>query len=184
MNSGKPSVYLAVIFLLYFLSVSCGRESTDKKDYLYKIVEGKFDEFGVKTGYVNSQGDTVIALGEYLYCYSDTLKNFAVVMKNSGDIVAIDKNDNELFKVFKYDNGPDYIADGLFRIIENGKIGYADTVGNIAIKAQFSCAYPFKNGRAKVAIDCRTIADDEHSRWQSDHWFYIDKQGRKITKTE
>jgi hypothetical protein len=180
MNSGKSSLYLAAFFLLYFFWAGCARKSADKKDYLYKIVEGKFDEFGVKTGYVNSQGDTVIALGKYLYCYSDTLKNYAVVMKNSGDIVAIDKSDSELFKVFKYDNGPDYFSEGLFRIVKNGKIGYADRDGNIIIEPQFVCAFPFNSGRAKVSTDCNIEKNGEHLIWQSENWFYIDKTGKKI----
>ena len=42
------------------------------------------------------------------------------------------------FYVFKYDNGPDYIQEGLFRIMnEDGLVGFADSLGNVVIKPQF-----------------------------------------------
>jgi hypothetical protein len=73
------------------------------------------------------------------------------------------------------------VADGLFRIIINNKIGYADSgTGKIVIKPQFACAWPFENGRAKVSANCKTQSYGEHSTWFSDKWFYIDKKGRKV----
>ena len=51
----------------------------------------------------------------------------------------------ELFYVFKYDNGPDYIQEGLFRIMnEDGLVGFADSLGNVVIKPQFKFAYPLR----------------------------------------
>ena len=46
-----------------------------------------------------------------------------MVMENeTGKIIGIDQNATKLFEVFKYDNGPDYLESGLFRIVRNGKI--------------------------------------------------------------
>ena len=82
--------------------------------------------------------------------------------------------------MFPFDNGPDYAADGLFRIMTNNKIGYADeATGKVIIKPQFDCAFPFENGVAKVGLNCTTHSDGEHSYWTSDNWFYIDKKGKK-----
>ncbi len=177
----KMIANLSLILPIFILTASCACSSKHKNTYLYKIYQGNFDEFGVKTGYVNSDGDTVIAPGKYVYCYSDTLKYYAFVMKISGEIIAIGPNDNELFEVFKYDNGPDYISEGLFRIIKNKKIGYADTTGKIVIKPQYDCAYPFRKGQAKVSNDCVTLTKEEHHLWRSSNWFYIDKKGKKIS---
>jgi hypothetical protein len=160
--------------------MSAALSQGNNDNYLIKIFEGKYDELGVKCGYVDSKGDTVIPFGEYYYCYTDTLRNFAVVLKNKGGLAAIDKNDKELFEVFWYDNGPDHIADGLFRIIKNGKIGYANNIGIIVIEPQFYCAFPFEDGRAKVSLDCNSTSDGDHSKWESDKWFYINKEGQEI----
>lgn len=85
-----------------------------------------------------------------------------------------------MYKVFPFDNGPDYAADGLFRIVTNNKIGYADeATGKVIIKPQFDCAFPFENGVAKVGLNCTTHSDGEHSYWTSNNWFYINKKGKK-----
>ncbi|NQU88777.1 MAG: WG repeat-containing protein [Mariniphaga sp.] len=110
---------------------------------------------------------------------TDTITNFGVVFKSGTGFIGIDKKDNFLFKVFKYDNGPDYISDELFRIIKNGKIGYADSHGKIIIKPRFECAYPFSNGIAKVSLNCNETKDGEHIIWESNNWFYIDKTGKR-----
>ena len=70
---------------------------------------------------------------------------------------------------YQYDNGDDYVSEGTVRIVndDNGKIGY-----------------PFKNGRAKVTYEgeSRPVGNSggEYHYWDSDQWFYIDKQGNKI----
>lgn len=173
----KHKFILSIIIL--FVSIF-GYGQQIKNDYLIKVFKGEFDEVGVKTGYVNLYGDTVIAMGKYHYCYTDTLRNYAIVLKKSGGCVAIDKNDNELFEVFWSDNGPDNIIEGFFRIIKKGKIGYANKEGKIIIKPQFDCAFPFKNGKAKVSNKCKTVPDGEHQLWESENWYFIDKKGLKI----
>ncbi len=40
--------------------------------------------------------------------------------------VVVDEQKTVLYDVFIYDNGPDAPADGLYRIVKDGKIGYAD----------------------------------------------------------
>jgi hypothetical protein len=132
-------------------------------------------------GYRNEAGKIVIPMGKYSDCYTDTFRNYAIVVISGRGIVAIDRRSRVLYDVFIFDNGPDYPADGLFRIRANGKIGYADeTTGKIAIKPQFACAWPFENGVAKVAMHCQTQSHGEHSIWTSDEWFYINKDGVRV----
>ena len=85
------------------------------------------------------------------------------------------------YSPFIFDNGPDPISDGMMRVVDkDGKIGYADSLGNTVITPRFACAYPFKDGRAKVADWGSTIYEGEHYRWVSDSWYHIDKAGRKV----
>ena len=91
------------------------------------------------------------------------------------------RQENILYIVFPFDNGPDYVSDGLFRILIDGKIGYADSAtGKIIIQPQFDCAWQFENGVAKVSTDCTTKSDGEHSTWLSESWFYIDRTGKNV----
>jgi len=166
--------------IITFLISAC---SSEKDNYLIKFHEGEFDEIGVPSGYLNSKGDTIIPIGKYYYCYSDTIRNFGMVIeKGTGKIIGINQNAKELFEVFRYDNGPDYVESGLFRIIKNGKIGYANPNGEIIIEPSFDCAYPFKGGFAKVSDNCETIIDGEHSIWKSENWYKITKNGKRAEK--
>lgn len=166
--------------ILSTLAFAC---DTNQSDYLVKFYLGEFDELGVPSGYLNSQGDTVVPIGKYFYCYSDTISHFGLVMENnSGRIIGIDRNANELYEVFRYDNGPDPLQDGLFRIIDHRKIGYANHLGKIIIKPKFDCAYPFNDGFAKVSENCIIDQEGEHSIWKSKSWYLIDKNGNQVGK--
>lgn len=132
-----------------------------------------------QTGYRNEKGETIIPFGKYAACLSDTFRTHAVVLLHDNEKwVVIDRKENVLYEVFPYDNGPDYPSEGLFRIVKNDKIGYADVnTYAVVIEAQYDCAYPFENGLAKVSNQCQTSKDGEHSLWESDAWQYIDKKG-------
>lgn len=147
---------------------------------LYKIFEGEEDEIFSKTGYVNIAGDTVIAMGKYKYCFTDTLVNYAIVMDQDNVCKAIDSNEKVLYEVKWYDNGPDYLSDGLFRIIIEGKTGYANTVGEIVIQPIYACTEPFEGGKARVTLQCDLSKDGEYTRMESDEWFFIDTKGNKV----
>lgn len=165
-----------LLSLLIGLNLGCTHESR----FLIKIHEGVEDEMGVRCGYVNQKGDTIIPLGKYPYCYTDTIRNIGFILRQDGTCKAIDQSGQEIYEVYWYDNGPDYVSDGMFRIKEKGKIGYADQDGTIRIKPQFDCANPFENGKARVAYQCRQIQDGEHTIAESDTWIFINKKGEPI----
>lgn len=109
---------------------------------------------------------------------------YTIELRN-GKFMGIDAKKKVLYEVFLYDNGPDYEADGLFRIVENGLIGYADAVtGKVVIAPRYPCAWPFENGVAKVSTQCTTRKDGEYTMWESSAWEYIDKTGKSIKKQE
>jgi len=158
-------------------SLTSFSQTQKNNDYLISFVDTVKDEYGYK----NQNGDIVIPLGKYSICFTDTFRTYAIVLKSHSGFIAIDRKENKLYEVFPFDNGPDYISNGLFRILKDKKIGYADsTNGKIIISPQFDCAYPFKNGLAKVSNNCRTKLDGEYHIWLSDNWYYIDKTGKKI----
>jgi hypothetical protein len=102
-----------------------------------------------------------------------------IYLKEKG-FIAIDKDGNELFSIFPYDNGPDYISEGMFRIIENGLIGFASGEGDVVIRPVFKAVYPFHNGLAAFCVGCISITDDEYSRWDKGKWGFIDRSGKTV----
>jgi hypothetical protein len=171
---------LTTIYLIlgFFITLTSCNSRTNNNDFLLKTIKGDNDEIGGECGYRNQKGEMVIEFGKYYYCQTDTFRTMAIVYTKQGKIIAIDRNEKELFELFVFDNGPDPIKEGLFRIVKNGKIGYADTNGKIVIEPKYDCAFPFDNGKAKVSLKCKTIRSGEHFIWESNEWIYIDKPNK------
>jgi hypothetical protein len=171
-------------FLLLYLTIagcSVERNIEDKQDYLLL----RFDSSDNSNyWYVNVKGDTIIPPGKYQLCFIDTFRTFAIVTSSQyPGYYAIDRNERFLYNVLSLDGLPEYCdaEDGLFRIEQNGKIGFADMNGEIRIPAMYACAYYFRDGKAKVSIlPCDTIYEGEHISWKSNQWLYIDKRGRPV----
>ena len=118
-------------------------------------------------------------------------KNFGAVEFNKHGIanvltadgwVAINKKKKLLYKPFIFDNGPDYVQDGLLRYVENGKMGFVDEKGVKRIKAEFDFVFPFEKGVARFCNGCSSISDGEHKMMdeKTGTWGKIDKKGKKL----
>ena len=145
-------------------------------------------ETGVPVCYLNERRDTIVPYGKYRFCQTDTITKIGFAYENKQEnahIVCINNVGKELFYVFQYDNGPDYVQEGLFRIVDKeGQVGFADTLGNVIIKPQFKFAYPFKDCKAKVTLkgERKDVpeSDGEKYYWESDEWFYIDRKNKRL----
>lgn len=174
-NTMKSFLILVTITILY----SC----TIKKEPDYWIIE--YDSTGIGCRYTDSYGNVKIPYGKYYRCYTDTFRNIAFVSDDKG-IIAINKNEEKLFTVYPFDNGPDYIVEGTFRIIENKKMGFADTLGNIIVPIIYDYVNPFENGLALVNIGGHSESIDpsdkycEYHTWVGGKWGIIDKKGKII----
>lgn len=171
---------LLCIITLNSCSSQPKNKSTPTNDILHKVTEGEDDGWSSPCGYANSKGEIIIPIGKYKYCFSDSLKNFAIIMDQDNICKAIDRNMKVLYEVKWYDNGPDFVSDGLFRIIVDGKTGYANEEGEIVIPPLYACTNPFEDGKAQVTLTCELIKDGEYTRMESKEWFYIDKKGKKV----
>lgn len=148
-----------------------------KGSFLYLFSDTSLSGYGYK----NQNGDTVIQIGKYNLCYTDTFKKYAIVAKKgTNGLVVINRKQKVVCEVFIFDNGPDPIKEDLFRIIKHRKIGYMSSLtGKIVIKPKYACAWPFINGVAKVSRSCSASTYLEHTTWSSNNWFYIDKKGKR-----
>lgn len=175
--------YCVVVFsfIIFFAIISCSNTRHIGNDAGGKTWFLECNESYDSCGYVNEKGNEMIPMGKYALCYTDIFDTYAIVLDSEKGIVGIDREEAILFKVFPFDNGPDLPKEGLFRIVDSGnKIGYANMRGEIVIKPQFECAYPFENGKAKVSKICEKSKEGEHVAWWSNTWFYINPMGEKI----
>lgn len=168
---------LFLFLTLAFSTASCVNNKITN-DYLVSFT----DENTEQSGYQNSEGTVIIPAGKYEMCITDTFRTFAIVL-NKDKFIAIDREEKEMYEVYNYDNGPDYESEGLYRIVKNKKVGFADAItGEIRISPKYMCAFPFEDGVAKVTEKCTMVQDGEHSTCESDSWLFIDKSGKIISK--
>jgi hypothetical protein len=76
-----------------------------------------------------------------------------------------------------FDNGPDYVSDGLMRYVEGPKVGFVDEACRIRIRAVWDFAFSFSEGLAVVCQGCRSQPIGEHSVVVGGRWGYVDKRG-------
>lgn len=130
--------------------------------------------------FLNEEGDWLWY--ENMTEKTDSYGHLLKVVWNKGEWVAMDAEGKRLFRVFSYDNGPDYVKEGLFRILdENGRVGFADTKGNIVVKPQFAFAFPFEGETAWATYEgeSKEVAGSggEYHYWESKRWYEVTKEG-------
>jgi hypothetical protein len=133
--------------------------------------------------YVTAAGDTVIPFGRYQFA-PEQFDKVAILLKPGVGWVGIDRQERVLFQPFLFDNGPDYPAEGVLRIVDAaGRLGYADSAtGRVVLPSQYEAARPFAGRRALVGSGCRVVTQGEHWSWDCQEWHYIDHQGNVVAK--
>jgi hypothetical protein len=125
-----------------------------KANYLLPYIDSSLSE--PKLGFKNINGSIAIKAKYSLITFDEAhpkkMYKMALVYSSEHGFIYINRNDSIVLKPYIYDNGPDYIEEGLFRFIENDSIGFANTFFKKIIKAKYNFATPFKNGIAEYYI--------------------------------
>ncbi|MDF9844821.1 MULTISPECIES: WG repeat-containing protein [unclassified Paenibacillus] len=160
----------------YTLIDEKGREVTAARyDYLNSLHDGRAlfsrqstTAGGSRYGYIDAQGKEVLP-AVYLDA-GDFMNGTALVKTAEGEYALIDK-DGKVLHTYKHAfvGNP---GDGLlaYQEAENGKYGYLNLDGSVAIKPQFTAALPFSEGRAVI-----NTAENYGNAYG-----LIDKQGKQI----
>lgn len=182
-SCGQKSEKEAINYIYFDKS----QTDTIAKDPLIAVTDEEYLQYGSRVAFLNIKGDTIIPFGKYAYLGTDTLIHYANVIEfpkdsSYGRWISIDRNQNTLYDLVSFDNRPDYFHEGLVRAKRNGKMGFADKYGQIIIPCEYDFVWWFEDGKAKVTFDAKEIRAkyDDHTRIESDEWFYIDKNGNKI----
>jgi hypothetical protein len=170
--------YLLILTILFLTSCS---QKQKTRDYLISYTDTTTGEELI--GFKDKFGKIIID-AKYTHVYTDTLFSMAIVLKN-GEWLGIDKEENVILKPFIFDNGPDYLEEGLFRFVENNKIGFADINGRKIISAKYDFATPFENGLSTYVLGGQREYDKGGEHW----WWiggyesgYINHDGKEFTQ--
>lgn len=170
---------ISTILLLVMCSFAFAQKK--QKDYLISFNDTTSGK--VLIGYKNLKGKVIIPAKYTGYGEVDTLFDFTVVSLKDSGLLVIDKTGKHILRPFIYDNGPDYIEEGLFRFVENNKLGFANAKYKKIIPATFDFVTPFKNGLAEYTMGGHKVQDGEHWYWGGGHEFgFINHSGRKFKK--
>ena len=166
-----------IIITTLLLFISMNIYAQDDKLYIYYYPN--FEDVDATLGYVDSSGKVVIPAGKYPYIFTAEFDKIAfVLLKDRKGVYAIDRNEKILFQVCSYEIGPDIVSNGLFRIIENGKIGFANMNGEIVIKPRFQFVYTFQeNGFAIFCENGTWSMLDKYIPVIKGKWGVINRQG-------
>ncbi|MCZ8240052.1 MAG: WG repeat-containing protein [Leptospiraceae bacterium] len=108
-----------------------------------------------------------------------TSKNQVSFLLSKIGWVAYRNDKGVLHEVFNYDNGPDPIMEGCYRIIVGEKMGFANLKGEVLIPAIYDWVEPFENGEAKVCNGCMKVYEGEHYIVKGGKWFSISRPKKK-----
>lgn len=183
---------LKKVFILSLLLQSCHNETPKKPINNPTLIafEDTTKQYG--WGYKDLNGRIVIE-PQYSHVESDTFSNaIAFVFEKRYEmdderhgLIAIDKRNQFVLKPFMFDNGPDYLEEGLFRFVEKGKVGeggkmgFANINGEKVIPARFTFVSPFFEGMASFCYDCQKKHFGEHWKMEGKGGF-IDKNGKEV----
>lgn len=129
--------------------------------------------------------------GSFVFPYNSSFRNmktvriFVSLLSLFVPVLCFNGCSASRYTAFQVDNGPDYVRDGLYRIVDgHGRVGYADPRGRVVIKPRFAFGFPFEKGKARVtdsgAESVIFGSGGEYHRWEGDDWYYIDKSGNRI----
>ncbi|MDV3746717.1 WG repeat-containing protein [Elizabethkingia anophelis] len=182
------------LFIILFISIIfC---SAQNKNECYRIFSDSVsgtELYGYKT-----HKNVIKIPAKFISTYSDKLCKMAIVLDSKEGWIGIDKKGTIILRPYIYDNGPDYVEEGLFRFTEGKKIGFANLNGVKIITAQFDFVTPFKDGLAEYYIGGERIYENGKTAAQIDkdggsledlHWSwggnvteygYINKSGQRF----
>lgn len=163
---------------------ACAQHTATDDEVLYLNVDTTGLE---KYSYKNGRGDIIIPDDRYLQVYTDTIKTIGFATRGDGNIWAINTKGEELFRAYRFDNGPDYVRDGLFRMVdENGLIGFANMEGEIVIDPQFQRVGSFSEDLASVCQNCifEKHENPKIGKLLQGAFGFIDKTGKMIIKPQ
>ena len=72
-----PQTVKMIILLFVTVTLASCRQAPASNDYLLVFTDTTNDGHGYK----NLNGDLVIPVGKYIFCFTDTFKTYAIVLK-------------------------------------------------------------------------------------------------------
>ena len=129
-------------------------------------------------GYRDASGNVLIP-PRYVAAEEFSQRGIAAVADEVG-WAYIDTWGRTVIVPYVFDDGPDPFSEGLARFVKDGKMGFFDESGQVAIGPRFDFAMPFHEGLAAACEGCRLEARGEHSEAVGGMWGFVTRSGRWV----
>ncbi|MDR1756701.1 MAG: WG repeat-containing protein [Culturomica sp.] len=174
-------ILISILTIIFVFTISLQAQSSDA---LIRF-SLSLDMEPYVMGYKDASGQIVIPTDKYRYCFTEVFDKIAIIGHRAPGSIenkyyAIDRAENILFEVAAGDNSPDEVQNGLFRIIVDGKMGFANMNGDIVIQPAFSTVLPFSEGLAAFCIGGMKVQEKEHSIRRGGKWGFVDTTGQIV----
>jgi hypothetical protein len=117
--------------------------------------------------------------------FSNTRQKMAAAGAEGEGWIYVDRAGRVLVRnVATMDNGADSFHGGLVRVTRDGKWGLATMRGRLAVPMEFDGILDPHEGerRWEACKGCRMAGDGEHNWFEGGTWYWIDLQGRVVSR--
>ena len=104
--------------------------------------------------------------------------------KANRGFVGINRDEEVLFQLMQHGREPDFPREGVFRIVVDDKIGFANLDGEIVVPPVYDMVLPFNEGVAAYCENCGTDRSGLSAKWSNGTWGFIDKTGEVVIKPQ
>jgi hypothetical protein len=173
--------YFPLLFPLFLFA--CSSPVSDKKeitakDTLQTQTLFAFEKDG-RYGYKDAKGKEMLT-PKYMEVFTDTFDHrIALVADSVEGIMAIDRKGKKLFTPFIFDNGPDYVSEGVFRYTDKNKMGFA-SMDSIVLPAKYDFVTPFHEGLACFGRGFTMSRGEEGTSLTGGKWGFVNLKGDTV----
>lgn len=183
--SKEWSATILIVFFLSLFPLGCGSANDAAQSNEEPAVQQPADLVpfseptadGDRYGYRDAAGQVSIK-PRFRHADDFSESGLAAVVDESG-WAYIDTSGQVVVRPFVFDNGPDPFSDGLARFEQEGRFGFFDEQGKVAIEPRFDFAAPFSEGLAAACRGCTRKQDGEHWTVSGGKWGYINRSGEE-----
>jgi len=94
------------------------------------------------------------------------------------------RRDGRALPTQPFDNGADYLCDGLTRVVMDHKYGYMNARLEVVVPVAYDFAFPFRAGTGVVCNQCQSHPNGEHTAITCERCGEVNTQGRLIRELE
>jgi hypothetical protein len=179
-RTANPAMPVAILALI--LASSCGRSTSRVQS---RPIDCHFFPEGEPAACEQTSDGSIVLAAKSLASASFGPEGLSSIIVNN-DLYFVNRH-GKTAPALHFDNGPDYVVEGLARTVKDGKVGFVNPQLDQVVAPVWDFAFPFQSGVAMVCMGCVSTPvspGDEHTVRKGGKWGYIDKRGKVVVPVE